>query len=189
MKKFALFMMMIVCALCLPACGDDDDTYEVDEEWKAENAKAFADITKNAEYREIVSEGYNGSVYVKELQKGDGTEPIYYTSTIKAYFKCTLIDGTTIYSYLMEDYDAAIIANQKYMIKALNSYGEVTYVSYTLLEGINVALQHMVQGDKWEIWIPQQLAFGNQQYTSSGVVIAKPYSTIICTLEVVDVEK
>ncbi|MCD7916143.1 MAG: FKBP-type peptidyl-prolyl cis-trans isomerase [Tannerellaceae bacterium] len=44
----------------------------------------------------------------------------------------------------------------------------------------------MVEGDEWEIWIPQQLGYGSAG-DSRGAVVIKPYSTLIFTLKVVGV--
>ena len=53
-----------------------------------------------------------------------------------------------------------------------------------LIEGWIIALQRMHAGDKWELYIPQNLGYGAR---SAGEI--KPYSTLIFTVEVVKVEK
>lgn len=50
--------------------------------------------------------------------------------------------------------------------------------------GWTVALQHMVEGDKYEVWIPQQLAYGA---SDNGDIPA--YSTLIFEIELVSVDE
>ena len=45
-------------------------------------------------------------------------------------------------------------------------------------------LQHMVEGDKYEVWIPQQLAYGA---SDNGDIPA--YSTLIFEIELVSVDE
>ena len=52
----------------------------------------------------------------------------------------------------------------------------------SVISGWTVALQHMVEGDKWEVWIPQGLGYGSTAYGSIPA-----YSTLIFEIEVVEV--
>ncbi|MBO1363341.1 FKBP-type peptidyl-prolyl cis-trans isomerase [Prevotella sp. A2931] len=53
-----------------------------------------------------------------------------------------------------------------------------------VIKGWTEALMMMPVGSKWEIYIPQELAYGNRQ---AGQI--KPYSTLIFTVELVGIEK
>ncbi|MDR3137470.1 MAG: hypothetical protein LBT73_01125, partial [Tannerellaceae bacterium] len=59
---------------------------EIDEVWKEQNKLAFQEISADESYGEIPSEGNNGSIYVKVLEEGTGTETIYYNSKVKVYY-------------------------------------------------------------------------------------------------------
>lgn len=152
------------------SCVKDDDEIVVDEVWKENNRIAFLNISANSEYREIKSEGNNGSVYVKELKKGTGTEPIYYNSRVKVCYTGWFIDEA-VFDSVELPYDNPVTFS----------------VSTGLIEGWTVALQHMKVGDRWEVWIPYTLAYGESgnvnQYT--GVVTIPPYSTLKFEIEVV----
>lgn len=54
----------------------------------------------------------------------------------------------------------------------------------SVISGWTVALQHMVEGDKYEVWIPQQLAYGA---SDNGDIPA--YSTLIFEIELVSVDE
>lgn len=53
-----------------------------------------------------------------------------------------------------------------------------------VIKGWTEALCMMPEGSKWELYIPQELAYGSRQ---AGQI--KPYSTLIFTIELVKVEK
>jgi len=55
--------------------------------------------------------------------------------------------------------------------------------------GFATALQNMHPGDRWEIWIPQQMGYGSAGRSASGSVIIKPYTTLIFDLEVTRIVK
>jgi peptidylprolyl isomerase/FKBP-type peptidyl-prolyl cis-trans isomerase FklB len=139
---------------------------EIDEVWKGKNRLAFLEISTNESYKEIPSEGNNGSIYVKVLKEGKGTETIYYNSKVKVYYSGQLIDET-VFDSVERPYEAA-----------------ATFTVSSLIAGWTTALQHMKEGDQWEIWIPYQLAYGTTG-TSDGSIPA--YSTLIFTVEVVDI--
>lgn len=52
-----------------------------------------------------------------------------------------------------------------------------------MVDGFATALQNMHPGDRWEIWIPQQMGYGSAGRSASGSVIIKPYTTLIFDLE------
>lgn len=59
-----------------------------------------------------------------------------------------------------------------------------TFSCGEVIKGWTEALTMMPVGSKWEIYIPQELAYGNRQ---AGQI--KPYSTLIFTVELVSIEK
>jgi peptidylprolyl isomerase/FKBP-type peptidyl-prolyl cis-trans isomerase FklB len=139
---------------------------EIDEVWKEQNRLAFLEISMDESYTGIPSEGSSDSIYYKVLNEGTGTETIYYNSKVKVYYSGKLIDGT-VFDSAEGPYAAA-----------------VTFSVSSLITGWTTALQHMKKGDRWEIWIPYQLAYGTTS-TSDGSIPA--YSTLIFEVEVVDI--
>ncbi|MDR3262259.1 MAG: FKBP-type peptidyl-prolyl cis-trans isomerase [Tannerella sp.] len=169
MKKNILYILTL---LLLAACSKDDDSAV--EEWQLQNEQAFNAIAKNPEYTEIKSPGNNGSIYYKVLQKGTGTKPIYYTSTVGAYYK-----GWFVAAYADKGITAGTVFDQKLFDDGTPLQ---TVVGTGVIGGWTVALQHMVEGDKWEIWIPYQLGYG-----VSGSEAIPGYSTLAFEIEVVKV--
>ena len=59
-----------------------------------------------------------------------------------------------------------------------------TFACNQVIKGWTEALTRMPVGSKWEIYIPQELAYGQRQ---AGQI--KPYSTLIFTVELKGIEK
>ncbi len=170
-----ILCMAVFCALTLSACGDDeDDPLPVDEEWRALNDEAFQKQSQVEGYERIESQSNAGYILYKVLKTGDSDETIYYTSKVKIFYRGTFIDGTVFDSRMFED-------GEPYA----GEDGEGANV-YDFVDGFTTALQYMHPGDRWEIWIPQQLGYGVAGSTRGEVTI-QPYSTLIFDVEVVEI--
>lgn len=166
--------MMLICVSLIPACDDDDDELEVDEEWKEENDAAFLEKQDDPEYSQLESQSNAGFILYKVLEEGDSDEQIYYTSKISCYYVGTFIDGTVFDDHSFD-------AGAPYA----GDDDEGAYV-YSFIDGFATALQYMHPGDRWDIWIPYQMAYGSSGSTSGDVTIL-PYTTLIFDLEVVEI--
>ena len=171
MKRYWHIFWMLLCLLGVnTACSDDDDDeqLEVDEEWRKLNDEAFAAQAQNPEFQKLESQSGAGYILYKVLKEDESTEPIYYTSQVEVYYKGTFYDGTVFDDGSFEHGSSAVFAPSG------------------VVDGFGTALQHMHPGDRWEIWIPQQMGYGSVGSTSGAVTI-KPYTTLIFDLEVVRV--
>jgi len=79
----------------------------------------------------------------KVLRKGDGADYPTVDSPCKCHYKGTLIDGTQFDS----SYDRGTPA---------------TFAPNQVIKGWTEAMQKMVEGDKWEMYIPSNLAYGDR---------------------------
>jgi peptidylprolyl isomerase/FKBP-type peptidyl-prolyl cis-trans isomerase FklB len=187
MNKYIFYLIAIAAAIIsFTSCSKDDDKSV--ENWLAANMQAFQEIKSNSEYKEIKSPGNESSIYYKVLTKGNGTKPIYYTSTVTIYLKGWYVVDYTEFGIKKNDIFQRWLFDDG--IPYSTSVGSGAY----LVNGQKVALQNMVKGDKWEIWIPYQLATGSSNYNtsptlgaSSGSVTIPAYSTLVYEIEVVDI--
>ena len=96
MKKYWRFIVMWIAGLALVACSDDDSNswyLPVDEAWREANVNAFEQRANDEGIEYINSQSNNGRILYKILKKGEGTEPIYYTSQVECYYKgCFIAD-------------------------------------------------------------------------------------------------
>ncbi len=163
MKKYLYYLMVFLCsALALTACGDDDDDPVIDEVWKAENEQALANIAANPEYTKYQTKSStdaNKVIYKKVLKAGNGKK-IVFNSRVDVYYKGWYVNGTSFDQHLLEDgtpFQAAVSP----AVAEAGTYS-------TVIEGWVTALQTMEEGEKAEIWIPQELAYGPEGTKNSN---------------------
>lgn len=170
MKRYGYLALMLLCVWVFVSCGKDDETLVVDEVWKARNEEAFLAQTLAPDFSKLNSQSNAGFILYKVVKTGESKEQIYYTSKVKLYYKGTLIDGTVFDDKSFENSSGATF-----------NVGEV-------VDGFSTALQNMHPGDRWTVWIPQQMGYGIAG-SSGGSVTIMPYSTLIFDIEVIEVVK
>lgn len=98
------------------------------------------------------------------IKKGTGALP-KDTTKVKVHYHGTLVDGTVFDSSVDRKEPAVFGVNQ-------------------VIKGWTEALQLMPVGSKYKLYIPQQLAYGNQE---RGAI--KPFSMLIFEVELISIEK
>ena len=128
--------------------------------WKKENEDFMAKIAKN----EGLNKLENG-VYYKVIEEGKGEIPAD-TSRVKVHYEGKLINDTV--------FDSSYKRNEP-----------TTFRCNQVIPGWTNALTHMPVGSKWEVYIPQDQAYGDRE---AGAII-KPFSTLVFTIELISIEK
>jgi FKBP-type peptidyl-prolyl cis-trans isomerase FklB len=98
------------------------------------------------------------------ITEGKGEIPAD-TSKVKINYRGTLIDGTEFNSSYKNNKPASFRVNQ-------------------LIKGWTEALKMMPTGSKWEIYVPQEIAYGSAEQGN-----IPPYSTLIFEMELLEIEK
>ena len=125
-----------------------------------DNKKAGEEYLAKNKKKEGVKVTKSGLQY-KVLVEGDGALPTD-SSTLKVNYEGKLIDGTV--------FDSSYERNMPF---------EINMRMPGVIDGWVEALKMMPAGSKWEVTIPQDLAYGAQ---NQGPI--KPFSTLIFTIEV-----
>ena len=128
-------------------------------EYKKENEKFLAD-NKSKEGIKTTESGLQYRV----IKEGKGAKPSK-TSRVKVHYKGTLIDGTQFDSSYDRKEPTEFRCDQ-------------------VISGWTEALTMMPVGSKWELYIPQNLAYGSR---NMGTI--KPFSTLIFEVELLNIEK
>lgn len=97
------------------------------------------------------------------IREGNGKKPSR-TDRVKCHYEGTLIDGTLFDSSVKRGEPAIFGVNQ-------------------VIQGWVEALQLMTEGSKWKLFIPSELAYGDQQ---AGELIP-PHSTLIFEVELIKI--
>ena len=133
------------------------------EEKYADNKAAGEKFLAENKAKDGVKTTESGLQY-KVITEGKGEIPAD-TCKVKVNYKGTLIDGT--------DFDSSYKRNEP-----------ATFRANQVIKGWTEALTMMPVGSKWELYIPQELAYGSRE---SGQI--KPFSTLIFEVELVGIEK
>jgi len=99
----------------------------------------------------------------KIITEGKGNIP-GERSRVKVYYRGTLVDGT--------EFDSTNKSN-----------GPSTFRVGQVIKGWTEALQLMPVGSKWELYVPQDLAYGSREQSN-----IPPYSTLIFEIELVEID-
>lgn len=101
----------------------------------------------------------------KIIKEGNGEIPTD-SSTVKVHYKGTLIDGT--------EFDSSYKRNEP-----------ASFHVKGVIPGWTEALLMMPVGSKWELYIPQELAYGSQNRSAQ----IKPFSALVFEIELLGIDK
>lgn len=132
---------------------------EKQKEFVAEGEKFLADNAKRAEVTTTAS-----GLQYEVLKSGDGATPTA-TQTVEVHYHGTLLNGTV--------FDSSVQRGKS-----------ISFPVNGVIPGWVEALQLMSVGDKWKLFIPQDLAYGAQ---GAGQSIP-PFSTLIFEVELLGVK-
>lgn len=204
MKKV---LLLIVPLLLLASCKDSEAESNVRQNWPERNVQWFAEVydaaraeieTAKAQYGNdwekhcdwrvyktlLKSQDVQGPptdyVVCKINEKGDGDWSPAYTDSVRLYYRGWIMDDNYPASK-----DNMTVFSQTY-------YGEfnpataapVAMAASALVEGFTTAIQYMVEGDDWSVYIPSELAYGAK---ASDAIPA--YSTLLFRIRVERVHK
>ncbi len=128
-----------------------------------ENREAGEKFLAENKTKEGVQVTPSGLQY-KVIKQGKGAVPTA-TDKVSVHYRGTLIDGTEFDSSYKRNKPTEFAANQ-------------------VIKGWTEALTMMPVGSKWELYIPQELAYGSR---NQGQI--KPFSTLIFEVELLDIVK
>lgn len=176
-----LISLLLLVLVGFVSCSETDES-SVYANWALKNTQyidsiaAEADANTSGEWKRFLRTGLDPEVewsnysyvYCKVKSSGAGTLHPASNSSVWINYSGRLIDGFVFdNSYsgeLNPDYDEPVEV-------ALN----------TCVEGFSIALQQMVEGDIWEVFIPANLGYGAYDYNQ-----VKGASTLIFTINLVD---
>lgn len=187
-KKYAyLFALLSALLLCI-ACEETDTVDEYDN-WEVRNEAfidSIANVAKaNSDGKWLVFPSYrlvdtvawenNFYVYCHEIASGDGDAHPLFSDTIRTNYRGRLIP-TTSYpdGYIFDQSYKGNLDVQTDVPSKLSLAGRVS--------GFVTAVQQMVIGDRWMVYIPADLGYGN---SSTSYIPA--YSALIFDINLVGI--
>ena len=161
-----LFSASLVITSCDETAGVVDPYFEWDErnhayidsiarvalanpdEWKVIHTYKFSPS-------DTAAMDVNDYVYCRVLEEGAGTMSPYYTDSVTVHYRGRMIPL----------YDGSTVTFDQSYLGELNSATAVPIgvgIDGGWVEGWQTVLQHMVEGDRWEVYIPSDLGYGKQ---------------------------
>ena len=120
------------------------------------------------------------NVVCKIVRRGDGDISSAYTDSVRLYYRAWLMDD----NYPDRKTDLTIFSQSYYGDFDEKTAAPVAMATSSVVEGFMTALQYMVKGDDWLIYIPQELGY---KETESDAVPA--YSTLLYRVRIERVHK
>jgi FKBP-type peptidyl-prolyl cis-trans isomerase len=169
MKQSFYLLAIAILSISFASCSDD----KVDEAWRDANTEAYTKTTQNPAYKELITATGPRGVYYKVIKSGEGTEHPIETSQVKVRYEGRYYDGSVF------DKGSGV------------SGVAVAFALGGTVRGFSFAIQNMVVGDKWEVWIPYYLGYGaiGDVDPYYGTVYLKGYSTLVFDIELVDINQ
>lgn len=118
-------------------------------------------------------------VYAYVIEEGTGTDSPAYTDSVRVAYRGRIIPSDTYPEGFVFDSTA-------YGEFSLNTSYTVKLLTANNVDGFATALQHMHRGDRWRIYIPQQLGYGAEERYNNNTLVIPSYSLLIFDLMLVD---
>ena len=204
MKKV---LLLIVPLLLLASCKDSEAESNVRQNWPERNVQWFAEVydaaraeieTAKARYGSDWEKHCNWRVYKTLLksqdvqgpptdyvvckinEKGDGDWSPAYTDSVRLYYRGWIMDD----NYPASKDNMTVFSQTYYGDFNPATAAPVAMAASALVEGFTTAIQYMVEGDDWSVYIPSELAYGAK---ASDAIPA--YSTLLFRIRVERVHK
>jgi FKBP-type peptidyl-prolyl cis-trans isomerase FklB len=158
----SIFILTLALGL-LAGCGAKNDKANMDANVSANSGAGEVFLAENAK-KEGVKTTASGLQY-KVIKSGAGESP-KLADTVKVHYHGTLINGTV--------FDSSVQRGQP-----------ISFPVGDVIPGWVEALQLMKVGDKWQLFIPARLAYGDQSPSPA----IPPNSVLIFELELLGIEK
>ena len=187
-------LTMVLMALAMVSCKETDDDVEEFPNWKKANEAFFAakynaarQAIANGDKTWLILKNYakdasatgdpTDYIVVKIINEGTGSGYPLFTDSVRVHYRGQLMTST---SYVdSEDTELGMVFDKSW---SGTTFDATTFVPAKFsvantVVGFSTALQHMRIGDRWKVYIPYNLGYGEK---GSGVVPG--YSTLVFDL-------
>ncbi len=188
----AMLLLATVCGLS--SCSEDDNAEQEFANWQQQNDEYFASVyakaTANADGNWLILPSWTvndsiaalsptNNVVAHIIKSGTGSSCPIYTDSVQVHYRGRLIpspsypEGWVFDQSFTGNYNVDLMSPSKFAVSAT-------------VTGFTTALQYMHIGDRWEIYIPYSLGYGESDYQTSSSSSSIPGgSTLIFDLTLV----
>lgn len=164
-------LALIMAVLSLASCSEEDNTVVEYPDWQATNEQYYDNLFATARQKEAsgdkswrtymlwsldsatATHSYDHIVVHVLSESGETVSP-YISDTVRVHYKGSLLPSAT--------YKTGYVFDQSYKGDSFNAATAVPvkFGVSEMVSGFTTALLHMHLGDRWEVYIPYQLAYG-----------------------------
>ena len=193
--------------LLLASCKNSEENYDPHHDWKERNAQWFAEVYDAAQAEIAAAKAQHGNsweehcnwriyktllksqdvqgastdyIVCKINQRGVGDFSPAYTDSVRLYYRAWIMDE----NYPVSKTNMTVFSQSYYGDFDRTTAAPIAMPVTNTVEGFMTAIQYMVKGDEWDVYIPQQLAY---KETESEAVPA--YSTLLYRIRIELVHK
>ena len=194
-KTLMCSVALVLCSSFFISCSEEDNEIEEYPNWQQTNEAFFNNLTdsvkaliaaapERTDWKRIKcwsktteTEGKNTDyIIVNVLKEADPseTQTPYYTDSVSVHYLGRLLPSTSYpYGYVFDqsyfgDFDP-------------DTSAPISFAVNGVVKGFSTALQHMGKGDEWRVYIPYEMAYGEQ-----GTTGIPGYSTLVFDITMVD---
>ena len=181
MKQLFYLIISVLIISSFASCSNS----AMDDAWRNQNTEAYDSIKADPDYTDVrsISKDQTGpiGVYYKVLKQGSGTESPIQTSAVQILYSGRYPGADSVYFNIGTKNSGVPVW------KIINDSDPSFTTDYLMNRGLSFAIQNMVVGDRWEIWVPYYLGFGigGLLDSSGSTVVIKAYSTLVYDIELV----
>ena len=165
-KYILLSVILFPLVGMVSSCSEETETESEFANWQERNEAVTLQWASNSSYQKILTYTKNADapglvssdyIYVEVLESGNGTESPLYTDTCRVAYRGHYIPT--------KSYADGYVFDQTYLGNF--DWGTAgTYSGQSFVDGFQTALQHMHIGDRWRIYVPYQLGYGESGNSS-----------------------
>lgn len=186
MKRTLLLSLLSI--LILGACSSSD-TITFDDIHKEDNEAQFNKIAASSEYERMYSKSNGGFIMYKVLKEGEKSEdsvsPLF-TDEVKinytGWYKQFWTKDDVFIDEKGQDFQNKYVFDTTVTNQETGTTVPRTFLVGGLVDGFTTALQYMHVGDKWEIWIPWALGYG--EYGQGNI---RGHTTMVFEVELLEI--
>lgn len=208
-NSLKVLLLPVLSLLLLASCKDSDSSYDPLHDWQERNAQWFAEVYNTAQeaiaaakaqypegdewedhcdwrlFRTLMkSPNVQGPstdyIVCKINERGDGDWSPAYTDSVRLYYRGWIMDE----NYPESKTNLTVFSQTFYGDLDRTTDAPLAMPVLTTVEGFQTAIQYMVKGDDWDVYVPTQLAYGGE-----GSDAIPAYSTLLYRLRIELVHK
>jgi len=188
MKKLFRLLLVILPVITFYSCSEEDDTWDPYYNWQARNEAWYDQIADSARTAIAQAKAQYGdawedhcdwrmfksllkaqdydtgittdTVCVRIHARGTGDVCPNYNDTVRLSYRGWLMDTEYENDEGVKYNEMSVFSQTYYGVFNSETAAPSLMSASALVEGFNTALQYMVAGDDWYIYIPHQLGYG-----------------------------